>query len=64
MGTAGGTAATASDPAGDRVRFTGTLTGNPPSYPAQAGVRGSDAALLARQGAHLTVSTTRISVQR
>jgi hypothetical protein len=50
--------------AGDRVRFTGTLTGNPPSYPAQAGVRGSDAALLARQGAHLTVSTTRISVQR
>jgi RNA polymerase sigma factor (sigma-70 family) len=50
--------------AGDRVRFTGTLTGNPPSYPAQAGLRGSDAALLARQGAHLTVSTTRISVQR
>jgi RNA polymerase sigma factor (sigma-70 family) len=49
---------------GDRVRFTGTLTGNPPSYPAQAGVRGSDAALLTRQGAHLTVSTTRISVQR
>jgi RNA polymerase sigma factor (sigma-70 family) len=50
--------------AGDRVRFTGTLTGNPPSYPAQAGVRGSDAVLLVRQGAHLTVSTTRISVQR
>jgi hypothetical protein len=42
--------------AGDRVRFTGTLAGNPPSYPAQAGVRGSDAALLARQGAHLTVT--------
>jgi RNA polymerase sigma factor (sigma-70 family) len=50
--------------AGDRVRFTGTITGNPPSYPAQAGAHGSDATLLARQGAHLTVSTTRISVQR
>src|SRR5579859_2714921 len=50
--------------AGDRVRFTGTLTGNAPSYPAQAGLHGSDAALLARQGAHLTVSTTRISVPR
>ncbi len=50
--------------AGDRIRFTGTLTGNAASYPAQAGVRGRDAALLARQGAHLTVSTTRISVQR
>lgn len=50
--------------AGDRVRFTGTLTGNASSYPAQAGLHGSDAALLARQGAHLTVSTTRISVPR
>jgi hypothetical protein len=50
--------------AGDRVHCTGTLTGNPPSWPAQAGVRGSDAALLARQGAYLAVSTTRISVQR
>ena len=49
---------------GDRVRFTGTLVGNPASYPARAGVSGSDAALLARQGAHLTVSTTRISVQQ
>jgi RNA polymerase sigma factor (sigma-70 family) len=49
--------------AGNRVHFTGTLIGNPPSYPAQAGLRGSDAALLARQGAHLAVSTTRISVQ-
>jgi hypothetical protein len=48
---------------GDRVRFPGILTGNPPSWPAQAGVRGSDAALLARQGAHLVVSTTRISVE-
>jgi hypothetical protein len=44
----------------DRVHFTGTLIGNPPSYPAPAGLRGSDAALLARQGAHLVVSTTRI----
>jgi hypothetical protein len=35
----------------DQVHFTGTLIGNPPSYPAQAGLRGSDAALLARQGA-------------
>ena len=49
--------------AGNRVHFTGTLIGDPPSYPAQAGLRGSDAALLARQGAHLAVSTTRIWVQ-
>lgn len=49
---------------GDRVRFTGTVVGSPPSFPAQAGVRGSDAALLTRQGAHLDVSTTRILVQR
>lgn len=48
---------------GDRVRFTGTMVGNPPSYPARAGVPGGDAALLARQGAHLAVSTTRISVE-
>ncbi len=48
---------------GDRVHFTGTLVGDPSSYPARAGVRGSDAALLARQGAHLVVSTTRIWVQ-
>jgi RNA polymerase sigma factor (sigma-70 family) len=50
--------------AGDRVHFTGTLIGNAPSYPARAGLRGRDATLLARQGAHLAVSTTRISVQR
>jgi RNA polymerase sigma factor (sigma-70 family) len=50
--------------AGDRVLFTGTVVGNLPSFPAQTGVLGSDAALLARQGAHLDVSTTRISVQR
>ena len=50
--------------AGNRVRFTGTLVANPPTFPAQAGASGRDAALLARQGAHLEVSTTRISVQR
>jgi hypothetical protein len=50
--------------AGDRVHFTGTLIGNPLSYPAPTGLRGSDAALLARQAAHLAVSTSRIWVQR
>ncbi|MBV9205704.1 MAG: sigma-70 family RNA polymerase sigma factor [Actinobacteria bacterium] len=50
--------------AGDRVRFTGIMVGTSPSYPALAGVSGGDAALLARQGAHLAVSTTRISVER
>jgi hypothetical protein len=49
--------------AGDHVHFTGTLIGDPPAYPARAGVAGSDAALLARQGAHLAVSTTRIWAQ-
>jgi RNA polymerase sigma factor (sigma-70 family) len=48
--------------AGDRVWFTGTLVGDSSSYPAQTGVTGGDAALLARQGAHLAVSTTKISV--
>ena len=48
---------------GDRVQFTGTMVGNSAAYPAQAGLRGGDAALLARQGAHLAVNTTRISVQ-
>jgi RNA polymerase sigma factor (sigma-70 family) len=48
--------------AGDRVWFTGTLVANSASYPAHAGVAGLDVALLARQGAHLAVSTTRISV--
>lgn len=48
--------------ADDRVRFTGTLIGNPSSYPARAGVHGNDATQQARQGAHLAVSTTRISV--
>jgi RNA polymerase sigma factor (sigma-70 family) len=50
--------------AGNRVRFTGTLVANPSSFPAQAAVSGRDAALLARQGAHLEVNTTRISVLR
>jgi RNA polymerase sigma factor (sigma-70 family) len=50
--------------AGDRVRFDGTVTGNSPAYPASVGVTGSsDARLLSRQGAHLTVSTTKISVE-
>jgi hypothetical protein len=48
--------------AGDRVRFTGIMVGNSSSFPAQTGARGSDAALLERQGAHLAVSTTNISV--
>lgn len=51
--------------AGDRVRFTGTVVGNPPSYPADAGVTNDGGAeLLARQGAHLVVSTTKITVER
>jgi hypothetical protein len=38
---------------------------NPLSYPAPTGLRGSsDVTLLARQGAHLAVSTSRIWVQR
>jgi hypothetical protein len=49
--------------AGQRVWFTGTLVGNS-SATALAGGTGGDAALLARQGAHLAVSTTRISVRR
>lgn len=50
--------------AGDRVSFTGVVVGDSPSYPALTGVTGSNAALLARQGAHVEVSTTRISVRR
>ena len=49
--------------AGDRVWFTGVVVSDSPSYPALAGLTGSTAALLARQGAHLTVNTTRISVR-
>jgi hypothetical protein len=50
--------------AGDRVWFSGSLVGNSASDPALAGLTGGDAALLARQGAHLAVSTTRILVGR
>jgi RNA polymerase sigma factor (sigma-70 family) len=50
---------------GDRLRFTGTVVGNGPSYAAQAGLAShADAALLRLQGAHLDVSTTHVSVQR
>jgi RNA polymerase sigma factor (sigma-70 family) len=49
---------------GDRVWFTGTVVRGSPARPALAGITGGDAALLARQGAHLAVSTTRISVRR
>jgi RNA polymerase sigma factor (sigma-70 family) len=49
--------------AGDQLRFAGTVVGNGPSYPAKIGVTSpGDTALLARQGAHLTVSTTSIRV--
>jgi RNA polymerase sigma factor (sigma-70 family) len=50
--------------AGDRVWFTGAVVGDSPSYPALTGLTGASAALLARQGAHLAVSTTSISVRR
>ena len=49
--------------AGDRVWFTGVVVSNSSSYPALAGVTGDSAALLTRQGAHLAVSTTKISVR-
>jgi RNA polymerase sigma factor (sigma-70 family) len=49
--------------AGDRVRFAGTVAGNPAAYPASAGVTvGNGARLLSRQGVHLAVNTTEISV--
>lgn len=50
---------------GERVRFTGTVVGNKPSYPGRAGVgRHQGAGLLAAQGAHLNVKTTKIVVTR
>jgi hypothetical protein len=49
---------------GDRVWFTGVVVSDSLSYPTLAGVTGGSAALLARQGAHVAVSTTRISVRR
>ncbi len=51
--------------AGDRVRFTGRVTGNSRAYPASIGLTSrGDAGLLSRQGAHLVVNTTKISVQQ
>lgn len=48
---------------GDQVRFGGTVVGNSRSFSGQVGLTSrSDAELLARQGAHLAVSTTNISV--
>jgi hypothetical protein len=41
-----------------------TAIRNSPSHSALAGVTGSNAALLARQGAYIAVSTTRIAVRR
>ena len=50
--------------AGDRVRFAGTVVANTASFSAQAGrTKGGDAALLARQGGHIAVSTNGISVE-
>jgi RNA polymerase sigma factor (sigma-70 family) len=49
---------------GDRLRFSGTVVGNNPSYPARIGVSGREGAgLLATQGAHLEVRTTRVSAE-
>jgi RNA polymerase sigma factor (sigma-70 family) len=50
--------------ANDRLRFVGTVVKNVPSYAAQAGVSSNTgAALLSLQGAHIDVSTTRVSVE-
>lgn len=50
---------------GERVRFTGVVASQPPSFPRQAGVDGAEGAgLLAAQGAHIDVSTTKIAVVR
>jgi RNA polymerase sigma factor (sigma-70 family) len=50
--------------AGDPVRFDGTVAGSPAGYPASVGVTdGGDIRLLTRQGAHLDVNTTKISVE-
>jgi RNA polymerase sigma factor (sigma-70 family) len=51
--------------AGDLVRFAGRVTANSRDYPASAGLTSrGDAELLSRQGAHLAVNTTKVSVQR
>jgi hypothetical protein len=49
--------------AGDRLRFTGTVTGNGSAYPDRAGVHGPGAAILNRQGAHIDVKTTEVQVE-
>lgn len=50
--------------AGDRVRFAGRVTANSRADVVSVGlISRGDAALLARQGAHLDVNTTKISVQ-
>lgn len=47
----------------ERVRFTGVVVGQQPSFPRQAGVSGTEGAgLLATQGAHIDVGTTKIAV--
>jgi RNA polymerase sigma factor (sigma-70 family) len=50
--------------AGDRVWFSGHVVGDSAAYAAQAGLAGGDAARLARQGAHVVVATTKITVRR
>ncbi len=48
---------------GDRVRFSGTVVANSPSFSHQAGLTSpGDIELLTRQGVHVAVSTTGISV--
>jgi RNA polymerase sigma factor (sigma-70 family) len=49
--------------AGDRLRFTGTVTGNGSAYPDRAGVHGPGAAILNRQGAHIDVKTTEVQAE-
>jgi RNA polymerase sigma factor (sigma-70 family) len=48
---------------GDHLRFTGIVIGHGSSYAGQAGVRGQDAALLNREGAHIDVKTTDVQVE-
>jgi len=48
---------------GDRLRFVGTVTANPPSYAERAGLTASTgAAQLTRQGAHIDLPTTAVQV--
>ena len=48
---------------GDHLQFTGTVVGDPASFPARAGLGGASGRLLGRQGAHLAVRTTAIAVR-